>query len=93
MQINFLLIYAISLPNKFAQDIDWLTGDELHWTIASDMWRTRGWMSELTLGFDSVLRKSMTWGTVLVEVFFRFWFGFDGPEFPSSCRSWDCTLE
>ena len=62
MQINFLLIYAISLPNKFAQDIDWLTGDELHWTIASDMWRTRGWMSELTLGFDSVLPKSSTCG-------------------------------
>jgi len=37
MQINFLLIYAISLPNKFAQDIDWLTGDALHWTITSDM--------------------------------------------------------
>ncbi len=38
MQVNFLLIYAISLPYKFAQDGDWLTGDALHWTIASDMW-------------------------------------------------------
>ncbi len=70
MQINFLLIYAISLPYKFAQDLDWLTGDALHWTIASDMWWTRGWMSELTLGFNGILRKSMTWGTVLVEGLF-----------------------
>ncbi len=70
MQINFLLIYAISLPNKFAQDIDWLTGDALHWTIGSDMWWTRGWLSELTLGFNGILRKTLTWGTVLVEGLF-----------------------
>lgn len=70
MQVNFLLIYAISLPYKFADDIDWLTGDALHWTIASDMWWTRGWMSELTLGYNGVLRKLMTWGTVLVEGLF-----------------------
>lgn len=70
MQINFLLIYAISLPNKFAQDIDWLTGDALHWTIASDMWWSRGWLSELTLGYNGIFRKAMTWGTVLVEGLF-----------------------
>ena len=70
MQINFLLIYAISLPNKFAQDMDWLTGDALHWTIASDMWWTRGWLSELTLGFNGILRKSLTWSTVLLEGLF-----------------------
>lgn len=70
MQINFLLIYAISLPYKFAQDFDWVTGDALHWTIASDMWWSRGWLSELTLGFNGILRKAMTWGTVAVEGLF-----------------------
>jgi hypothetical protein len=70
MQINFLLIYAISLPYKFAQDLDWLTGDALHWTLASDMWWSRGWMSELTLGYNGAVRKMMTWGTVLVEGLF-----------------------
>lgn len=70
MQINFLLIYAISVPYKFAQDVDWLTGDALHWTIASDMWWTRGWLSELTLGYHGIARKAMTWGTVLVEGLF-----------------------
>ena len=70
MQINFLLIYAISLPYKFAQDVDWLTGDALHWTIASDMWWTREWLSELTLEFNGIFRKVMTWGTVLVEGLF-----------------------
>ena len=67
MQINFLLIYAISVPYKFADDIDWLTGDALHWTIASDMWWSRGWMSDLTLAYNGIFRKLMTWGTVLVE--------------------------
>jgi hypothetical protein len=65
-----LLIYAISLPYKFAQDFDWVTGDALHWTIASDMWWSRGWLSELTLGFNGILRKAMTWGTVAVEGLF-----------------------
>lgn len=67
MQINFLLIYAISVPYKIADDIDWFKGNALHWTVASDMWWTRGWMSELTLGFNGILRKLLTWGTLLVE--------------------------
>jgi hypothetical protein len=70
MQINFLLIYAISLPYKFAQDFDWITGDALHWTIASDMWWSRGWLSDLTLGLNGFLRKALTWGTVAVEGLF-----------------------
>jgi len=70
MQINFIAIYSISLPYKFAQDLDWLNGDALHWTIASDMWWTRGWMSWITLEFNGLFRKLMTWGTVLVEGLF-----------------------
>lgn len=70
MQINFLLIYMISVPYKLADDIDWLTGDALHWTVASDMWWSRGWWPGLTLSFDGVLRKLLTWGTILVEATF-----------------------
>ncbi|MEO8494394.1 MAG: HTTM domain-containing protein [Planctomycetota bacterium] len=67
MQVNIALIYAISLPYKFAQDADWVTGDALHWTIASDTWWVRGFLPELTYSFGGVLRKMATWGTVLVE--------------------------
>lgn len=70
MQINFIAIYAISLPYKFAQDADWLNGNAIHWTIASDMWWSRGWMSWITLEFNGLFRKAMTWGTVLVEGLF-----------------------
>ena len=69
MQINVALIYAISLPYKLAQDPGWVTGDAMHWTIASDMWGPyqHPW---LTLAFGGVLRKVMSFGTVFVEGFF-----------------------
>jgi hypothetical protein len=67
MQVQFLLIYAISLGYKFAQDSSWLSGDALHWTIASDRWWRRGEMSWLTLSCGGLLRKCMTYGTVLIE--------------------------
>jgi hypothetical protein len=67
MQVNFLLIYAISLPYKFAQEPAWWTGDAMHWTVASDMWWEKGRMSWITLSFDGWLRRAMTWGTALLE--------------------------
>ena len=67
MQINFLLIYAISLPYKFAQEPAWWTGDAMHWTIASDMWWEKGRMPWITLACDGWIRRAMTWGTVIVE--------------------------
>lgn len=70
MQINFIAIYAISLPYKFAQDLDWLYGDAIHWTVASDMWWTRGSLSWITLEFNGLFRKLITWGTVLNEGLF-----------------------
>ena len=70
MQINFLLIYAISVPYKFAQDLDWLWGDALHWTVASDSWWMRGFLPELTLAFGGAIRKSLTWGTIVLEATF-----------------------
>jgi hypothetical protein len=67
MQVNIALIYVISLPYKFQQDIAWLTGDALHWTMASDRWWTDGMFADLTLCYGGIFRKLMTWGTVLVE--------------------------
>jgi hypothetical protein len=68
MQINVALVYAISLPYKFAQDPGWVTGDALHWTLASDMWGPESpW---LTLACGGAIRKLMTFGTVFVEGFF-----------------------
>jgi hypothetical protein len=69
MQINIAMIYVISLPYKFAQDPAWVTGDAMHWTVASDMWGPfeHPW---LTLAFGGLLRKLMTFGTVLVEAIF-----------------------
>jgi Vitamin K-dependent gamma-carboxylase len=67
MQVNIMLIYVISLPYKFAQDIGWLTGDALHWTVSGDMWWMRGFLPEITLAFGGLIRKMLTWGTVLIE--------------------------
>jgi hypothetical protein len=67
MQVQFLLIYAISLGYKFAQDVSWLNGDALHWTIASDRWWRMGEMSWLTLSCGGLLRKCMTYGTIFIE--------------------------
>ncbi len=67
MQIHFLLIYTISLGYKFAQDSAWIEGDALHWTIASDRWWRMGEMSWITLSLGGLLRKWMTYGTILIE--------------------------
>ena len=69
MQLNVAMIYIISLPYKLAEDPGWVTGDALHWTIASDMWGPfeHPW---LTLACGGLLRKLMTFGTVIVEAFF-----------------------
>lgn len=69
MQINIALIYAISLPYKFAQDPGWVTGDAFHWTVASDMWGPNG-MHWITLACGGIVRKLITIGTVLVEGLF-----------------------
>jgi hypothetical protein len=69
MQINIALIYAISLPYKFAQDPGWVTGDAMHWTVASDMWGPSS-MPWITLAFGGFFRKLITFGTVIVEGMF-----------------------
>ena len=81
LQINVALIYAISLPYKFAQDPGWVTGDAFHWTVASDMWGPSSF-PWITLAFGGLLRKAITFGTVLVEAAFPalVWF--------EACRRW-----
>ena len=69
MQINVALVYLISLPYKMLQDPGWVTGDALHWTIASDMWGPNQY-PWLTLVWDGWLRKALTFGTVFIEAFF-----------------------
>lgn len=67
MQLHMLLVYAISLPYKIVQDWDWVTGEALHWTVASDMWWVRGSMPWLTLALGGLIVKLLTWGTLLIE--------------------------
>ena len=38
LQIGLALVYAISLPNKLADDSAWLTGDALYYATASNLW-------------------------------------------------------
>ena len=66
LQINVALIYVISLPNKFAQDHAWFTGEAIYWTMASDMWY-RGWFPELAYRGGLWFSKLATYGTVLIE--------------------------
>ncbi len=68
MQWNIALIYVISLPYKLAQDPGWVTGDAIHWTVASDMWGPSQY-PWITLAFGGFIRKAMTFGTVLIEAF------------------------
>lgn len=70
LQINFALIYIISLPYKIGQDADWLTGDAFHWTVASDMWWIPGFLPEISYAFGGAIRKALTWGTLVVEGLF-----------------------
>ncbi len=67
MQFHILLVYVISLPYKIVQDWDWVTGEAMHWTVASDMWWVRGNMPWLTLACGGLFIKAMTWGTLLIE--------------------------
>jgi hypothetical protein len=69
LQINIALIYVISLPYKLAQDPGWVTGDALHWTVASDMWGPSDY-PWITLAFGGLIRKIITFSTVFIEAFF-----------------------
>jgi hypothetical protein len=66
MQLNFALIYAISLPNKLADDVAWWSGDAVYLAVASNMWGRWPW-PELLSAADGALSKLFTYGTIAVE--------------------------
>lgn len=66
LQINVLLVYIISLPNKFAQDLAWEQGQAIYYTMASDMWY-RGFFPELAYRWGPWFSYCATYGTALIE--------------------------
>lgn len=69
MQVNFALIYAISLPYKMVDDVSWWNGDALYYAIANDMWRRWPWPEAFYL-FGGPLSKIFTYGTIIAEAAF-----------------------
>jgi hypothetical protein len=66
LQINFVLIYLISLPNKLVDDPAWLAGDAIYLALASDLWG-RGIWPQAGYVLDGWLGALATWGTIAVE--------------------------
>ena len=66
LQINFVLIYLISLPNKLVDDPAWLTGEAIYLALASDLW-SRGLWPAAGWALDGWLSRLATWGAIAVE--------------------------
>ena len=66
MQINIILIYLISLPNKLADDIAWLNGNAVYYTMANNMWVNCPF-PELFYKWNGLLSKIATYGTLFIE--------------------------
>ncbi len=69
MQINILLIYIISLPNKLADDVAWWNGEAIYLTVVNTMWgrRPSPYFPDLFYNWDCLLSKISTYGTIFVE--------------------------
>ena len=64
MQINIALVYAISLPNKLADDVCWWDGTALYWVMINRTWcRSPGW----PIFYHWPVTALASYGTVLVE--------------------------
>ncbi len=66
LQINFVLIYLISLPNKLVDDGAWLEGDAIYLSLASNLW-SRGFWPQAGYVWNGWISKLATWGTIAVE--------------------------
>ena len=66
MQINFALIYLISLPNKLVDDVAWWNGNAIYLSVVSNMWSRWPW-PEMFYRFDGFLSICFSYGTILVE--------------------------
>ena len=67
MQINIALIYAISLPNKIADDHAWVNGNAIYLAMVSNMWSRFPWPE---LFYDGLLSKFFTYSTIVIEGLF-----------------------
>src|SRR5205823_4538597 len=67
MQINIVLIYVISLPNKLADDAAWWNGHAIYLSVVSNLWSRFPWPS---LFFGGLLSKLFTYGTIMTEGLF-----------------------
>lgn len=66
MQINVLLIYIISLPNKLVDDVAWINGQAIYYTVASNLW-SRCPFPDLFCKWNCLLSKLSTYATILIE--------------------------
>ena len=66
IQINIALVYIISLPNKLADDVAWINGQAIYYTVTSNMWSMCPF-PQLFYQWDYLLSKIATYGTVLIE--------------------------
>lgn len=79
MQINFVLVYAVSLGYKMVDDVVWWNGDALYLIVSDKMWNRWPW-PEMFYALDGLLSKLITYGTLLVEGAFIWLVWFDRPK-------------
>ncbi len=66
IQINIALIYVISLPHKLVDDVAWVNGQAIYYTVTSNMWSMCPF-PDLFYKWDYLLSKILTYGTILIE--------------------------
>ena len=66
MQINFLFLYVLSLPEKLMSGEDWRNGQAVYYAMANDFW-SRDWPM-IFHQYGSLLSKITTYGTIVIEI-------------------------
>ena len=66
IQLNVLFIYINRLPHKLVDDVAWINGEAIYYTMASNMWG-RCPFPDLFYKWDCLLSKIPTFATVLIE--------------------------
>ena len=63
MQINIAAVYLFSLPAKLQEDVAWLDGEAIYFSVVSNMWSRVPWPQL----FYGVLSDLMTYFTIVAE--------------------------
>jgi hypothetical protein len=63
MQLNIAAVYLISLPAKLTDDVAWLNGQAIYFSVVSNMWSRVPWPRP----FYGVLGNVMTYFTIVAE--------------------------